>query len=275
MSAAVNGYLVSDLIGLALEQLGVGVGGQNADPAGATSGLMHLNMLLAQWQRRRWLVPNLVDRAFLSTGASVYRIGPGGDLDTPVRPAEIVSAYARLLNGAHPSISGQFYDPQFSPDFAVGDDGLSGLAQPIDYPLTLIPSYEDYAAIGLKGLRTWPTCCHYNPVYPFGEFRPWPISPAGVWEFHLLFAQPLTAGLALADTLNLPPEYWDAVMWCLAARLAPSYGQEASQTVIANARAALATIRSANLQIPTLGMPAALNSSSAPFWWPGLQTQRL
>ncbi|WP_048855147.1 hypothetical protein, partial [Gluconobacter thailandicus] len=37
--AANTGYLASDLIGMALEQLGVGVGGQNADPQGLASGV--------------------------------------------------------------------------------------------------------------------------------------------------------------------------------------------------------------------------------------------
>lgn len=64
-------------------------------------------------------------------------------------------------------------------------------------------------------------------------------------------------------------------MWSLAARMAPSYGQEASPTVIAAAKAALSTIRSANMQVPTLGMPAILTPLSNPFYWPGLEIQKL
>ncbi|MBS1063434.1 hypothetical protein JK185_10305 [Gluconobacter wancherniae] len=273
---ATTGYLVSDLVGMALEQLGVGVGGTNADPQGLISGVMHLNMLLAQWQRRRWLVPNLVDEAFISTGASVYYIGPGGDLDTPVRPAQIEAAYARLLNGAPQQQDGDFANTDFaSSDFSTQNSGIDGPGYPIDYPLSPIPSYEDYAGLSLKALKTWPNYFHYNPAFPLGEFRPWPIPQEGIWEFHVLYAQPLPAGLTASSPINLPPEYWDAIMWCIAARLAPSYGQQVNEVVVSQARSALATIRSANTQIPTLGMPSILTPISNPFYWPGLEIQKL
>ncbi|GBQ72592.1 hypothetical protein AA103196_3104 [Ameyamaea chiangmaiensis NBRC 103196] len=271
-----SGYLVSDLVGLALEQLGVGVGGMNMDPQGLASGVMHLNMMLAQWQRRRWLVPNLVDMAFPSTGTSVYYIGPGGDLDTPVRPDKIEGAYARLLNGAPLSEQGEFAPTDFAAaDFATPVNGLDAGVQPIDYALEIIQSYEDYAGLGLKALRSWPNYAFYNPVFPMGEFYPWPIPTGAIWEFHVLFKQPLQTDLSLTSPINLPPEYWDAIMWCLAARLAPSYGQEASPTVTALAKSSLGTIRASNTQIPTLGMPSILTPISNPFYWPGLEIQKL
>lgn len=298
-----TGYLVSDLVGMALETLGVGVGGQNVDPQGMNSGVMHLNLTLAQWQRRRWLVPNLVDRAFMSTGESVYHVGPGGDLDVSVRPARIETAYARLVSSQNfvPSTDGDFVSGDFAAgDFSEPTDGLdptqlqqqlftaqfnpaqfptenifSGTPNPIDYPLTPIPSYEDYASIGLKGMRTWPSCFYYNPAFPFGEFRPWPIAQGGLWEFHLVYPEPLPTNLTASSAINLPPEYWDAILWTLAARLAPSYGQQVNDVIASQARAALNTIRAANTQIPTLGMPSILNNRNAPFWWPGLEIQRL
>lgn len=271
-----SGYLVSDLVGMALETIGIGVGGQNSDPSGLNSGVMHLNMLLAQWQRKRWLVPNLVDMAFASTGASVYYIGPGGDLDVPVRPAQVKAAYGRLLNGAPLSEIGDFTPVQFSSDFDTGSDGLDGPGYPIDYTLTAIPSYEDYAGLGLKALKTWPSMYHYNAAFPMGEFRPWPIPPAGIWEFHVLIQSALPSNLTATSPINLPPEYWDAIMWTLAARLSLSYGQEPSPSVVAMAKAAITTIRGAYAtQIPTLGVPAILTPRNNPFWWPGLEIQRL
>ncbi|MBS1093838.1 hypothetical protein [Gluconobacter wancherniae] len=282
MSASLNGvpgssgYLVSDLINMSLRQIGVGAMGTTASDADLSDAVMHLNMMLAQWQRKRWLVPNLVDLSFVSTDASLYYVGPGGDLDTPVRPDKIEAAYARLLNGAPISTPGDFLPIDFTgADFAVPVNGLDGDAQPIDFPLSIIQAYEDYATIGLKALRTWPSFCHYNPAYPLGEFRPWPIPAAGIWEFHLVFKQPLQSGLKPADPINLPPEYWDAIMWTLAARIAPSYGQEASSTVTALAKSALNTIRTSNTQIPTLEMPAILIPISNPFYWPGLEIQKL
>jgi len=270
-----SGYLVSDLISMALRQIGIGAMGTTASAPDLSDGVMHLNMMLAQWQRKRWLVPNLIDRAFMSTGKSVYYVGPGGDLDIPVRPDKVEAAYARLLNGAPQSVSGQFSQSDFDGDFLVSEDGLNAGVQPIDYGLEIIQSYEDYAGLGLKALRSWPNYAYYNPAFPMGEFRPWPISAPDIWEFHIVFKSPLPSSVALTDAINLPPEYWDAIMWTLAARMAPSYGQEASPTVVANAKAALTTIRASNTQVPTLGMPAILTPINNPFYWPGLEIQRL
>lgn len=165
-----TGYTVSDLVNMALRQIGVGAMGTTASAPDIADGVMHLNMMLAQWQRKRWLVPNLVDEAFLSTGASVYYIGPGGSVDVSVRPAQVLSAYARLLNGALQQADGDFSGADFVPDdFSVPNTGIDGPGYPIDYSLTPIPSYEDYAALGLKALRTWPSYYHYNPAFPLGS----------------------------------------------------------------------------------------------------------
>ena len=55
-----------------------------------------LSGLLAQWQRRRWLVWALTDTTAISTGAQSYTIGPSADFDV-ARPDRVDSAFARLL----------------------------------------------------------------------------------------------------------------------------------------------------------------------------------
>lgn len=267
-------YLVSDLVGLALRQIGVGAMGTVASDQDLADGVMHLNMLLAKWQQEKFIVPNLVDICVLSTGASIYYIGPGANFDVGQRPARIEAAYARLANGANfrTSQSGDFLALDFSQDFLVNDDGLvgAGPSGPLDYPLALIASYEEYSAISLKGLQTWPSALFYSPAYPYGELRFWPIPKAGLWELHLVVKQSLQSSLAAETPLSLPPEYHDLLMWTLAARLAPSYGQEASPTVVQMAKSAMSTIRSANQQIPRVQMPALLGSkgvaASNPWW---------
>lgn len=269
---------VRALVDLALRQIGVGAQGTTSSDADIADAVMNLNMMLANWQRRRWLVPNLVDHCFMATGQSVYTIGPGGDLDLPLRPSQIDAAYARLLSDASGrSTPGEFSPDDYDGEFVLPKNGLDASGSwPVDYPLQEIPSYEDYSAISIKALRSWPNYYHYNPAFPLGEFRPWPI-PGGtqIWELHVLFNEILPASLTPDSQIDLPPEYADAIMWALAARLAPSYGQEASPTVTANAKAAIATLRTANHQVPTLGMPATLTSGDNPFCWPGLQIRRL
>jgi hypothetical protein len=267
-SMQVADYKVSDLVALALRQIGVGASGTAPAAADLSDGLMHLNMQLAQWQRRRWMVPTLTDVSCASTGLGTYSVGPRAQLAIGTRPERIEAAYARLLmNGAQGTVSGDFSSLDFDPsDFLVGnDEGLDQATLTYDFPLALLESREDYAAIGVKNLRTWPALAYYAPTYPTGTLYVWPIPAAGTWEIHILAPQALPSGLKATDTINLPPEYADAIMWTLAARLAPSYGQEVSQTVAAFARAAQNTIRNANGQVPSLSLPGCLQSR----WWGG------
>ncbi|TPW36597.1 packaged DNA stabilization gp4 family protein [Oecophyllibacter saccharovorans] len=314
------------LVTLALLQIGIGAMGTAPGEPDVQSAFAHLRMMLAQWQRRRWVVPCLLDHAWPCTGKEVYTIGPGGDLDVARRPDKIEAAYARLYPYAPDTLDDDIVavtavqvagppDPQpfpggvtpapgpgdcvtgvseaqaegpegvpwraevdetvALPAFTGGTDPGYGSQWPIDYPLEIIDSYEDYAGIGLKRLNTWPNYCHYNPCWPIGEFRPWPVPTGDRWELHVLFKAQLDQGITLEQPIQLPPEYAEAIVYNLACRVAPSYGQEASPTVAALAKAALTTIRSANTQIPDLGMPAILNPVASPFYWPGLAIQKL
>ncbi len=270
-----TGYLVSDLVGLALRQIGVGAMGTAPAPQDISDGVMHLNMLLAKWQQQRFMVPNLVDMPLMSTGASVYYLGPEGDFNVANRPARLNAAYIRLANspGFQPAELGDFTAANFSPtDFDTGNDGLSSAAAggPLDFPLTIISSYEEYARIGLKGLKTWPSAVYYSPAFPLGELRFFPIPVAGMWELHIVVKEQLPATLSAESAINLPAEYWDAIMWGLAVRLAPSYGQEVSPTVAAMAKAAIAVVRAANQQILRLQMPMAIGprtQAAVNPWW--------
>ncbi|OAJ69040.1 hypothetical protein [Gluconobacter cerinus] len=270
-----TGYLVSDLVGLALRQIGFEGLGTNPSTADLADGVMHLNMLLAKWQQQRFLVPNLVDLPLISTGASIYYLGPGGDFDAPQRPARLDGAYVRLTTGGgfQPSSLGEFAPTQFDPsEFDTGSDGLASgaAAGPLDFPLSVIHSYEEYASIGLKGLRTWPSAVYYNPAFPLGELRFFPIPQASMWELHVLVKQQLPNNLKANDPINLPQEYWDLIMWTLAVRMAPSYGQEASPTVAAMAKSAFSAIRAANQQTPRVQMPAAVAPNGCAAvnpWW--------
>lgn len=74
----ISGYLVSDLINLSLRQIGIGAMGTTPSDEDISDGVMHLNMMLAQWQRKRWMVPCLIDLAFpVTESKSIFYIGPG------------------------------------------------------------------------------------------------------------------------------------------------------------------------------------------------------
>jgi hypothetical protein len=178
--------------------------------------------MMAQWQRKRWLVPSLTDMAITSTGAQYYTIGP-------VRPTTLHAAYARLSPGS---------------------------AQPLDISLGIMRSREDYSAVTLKNLTRFPAVAYLDTAWPTGRVYVWPIPTAGTYELHFVFPEALPTYSALTDPINLPPEYMQALIYELAVRLAMQYGQTPAPANVQAMRAALNTIRLANAQIPTQAMPA-------------------
>ena len=196
----------------------------------------NLNAMVSTWNRERWLVYNLIDTAVTSTGAQSYTIGVGGTFNVP-RPDRLETAYARLLTGS-PS-------------------------NPFDFPLTLIYSREDYAALTLKSLTTFPTSVFLNSDWPLGSVYVWPIPAAGQFELHMVLKNTLPAYVNLSDVISLPPEYENAMIYNLAARLRPLYKLPPEPTVLGLAKASLGIIRSSNAQVPELRMPSSvLNNRS-------------
>ena len=120
---------VVQLLFLALREAGRitdehGVTDGSADVDAAFSQLV---MMMAQWSKKRWLVFDDIDVSTVSAAVGEYTIGPGG-LFNCARPDRIESAFVRM---------GSTY---------------SGTNSPIDYPLEVLDSREDYYTITAKSL---------------------------------------------------------------------------------------------------------------------------
>jgi hypothetical protein len=218
-----------DIITLALKKAGVVGVGQTPEAEDTNDAFTDLNMMLGQWSRRRWLVFHLVDVAKVSTGAASYTVGPGGDFNV-ARPDRIESAYVRSLQQAAPN-------------------------RP-DYPLSVMTSMEDYAAVGLKSIVGFPRMVFLDSGFPTGTLYPWPIPTTGLYEIHLLFKADLAGFAALTDDVNLPPEYQEAIVYNLVVRLYASYPTLTPNPVtVALAKSSLNTVRNSNVQIATLKLP--------------------
>ena len=242
-----------DIIDFALRDAGVLGVGQTASAEDINGGLRRLNMMLGQWNAQRFLVFRLMDAWCQSTGAINYMVGPGGDIEMPVRPARIEGAFFRQ-GGSTPQ--------EFALDGSIAD-GSDVLAPAItggniiDWPLTLMESREEYNAIALKGLGMFPTAAYYDPQMPFGRLYVWAVPPSA-YELHILVRAPLQAFQSLNDNFLLPPEYEEAIHYNLVVRLQNAYGLQPTPFAIDRARNAMSVIRSANAQIPLAKMPASL-----------------
>ena len=190
-------------------------------------------MMLAQWQRKRWMVYSLDDVSFTPTGSASYTVGIGGTVNIP-RPDRIEAAFVRLTNGP----------------------------MPVDYPLALLESREDYNKIALKNLQTFPQLAFYDAAFPLANLYIWPAPAATNYQVHISVKTSLSSFAGLTTSMNLPPEYQEALLYSLAARLRPMYGMQPDPSITALSKTAMNVIRNANAQIPRLTIPPALTRDS-------------
>ncbi len=221
----------SALIMRALKKSGVNGVGQTPSPVDLADALDDLNDMFGQWQRRRWLVTDLAEVVFSSTGKHLYTVGSDVTNDIIMtRPDRLADAFIR-----------------FNPNAATS----------VDSRLGIIESRQDYNEISLKGQQGTTTSVYYDPAFPIGRLYLWPTPVAnGQTEIHLFFKSQEFLTLGLNDNINLPPEYNEAMLYNLAARLRPSYQLPPDPSIVAIAKSALATIRKTNAQIPELDMPS-------------------
>lgn len=222
---------VNDLVNSALKKSGVLGVGQTASPEDSNDAFNEINYMLAQWNRKRWIVPHLVDTSINSTGAESYTVGTGGDFNI-ARPDRLEFAYFRLLN-----TTGQ---------------------NEVDYPVEILEAREDYARIALKSLVTWPSYVFYDSAYPLGSVFFWPIPQANLYELHILTKAVLESFTSLSQSFNLAPEYEAAIIYNLAARLRPNYQLPPEPSITALATDSLNVLRNANAQVPRLRIPRQL-----------------
>lgn len=222
-----------DIVTFSLRASGILGVGQSALAEDNSDVFAALNAMIGVWNRRRWLIYHLIDTAHVSTGAVSYSVGPGGNFNIP-RPPRLEAAFFRQY-------------PSDSP-------------QVVDYPLEILQSREDYNQIALKTLISWPTYIFYDAAFPTGYVYPWPVPQASIYELHLTTMDTLATFNSPVQTINLPPEYFEALWTNLTLRLGAIYpGASITDDTRSLAKASLAGIESANTQIPRLRMPAGIS----------------
>lgn len=219
----------NEIIHQSLKKSGVLGVGQRALAEDINDAFLDLNDMVAQWQRKRWLVWHLTDNALISTGAQSYTVGPGGQFPFTVRPDRLEAAFFRQLIQSTPN--------------------------QVDYPLDILEARESYNEIALKQLSSFPMYIFYDPAYPIGRVYPWPIPQASIYEIHITVKELLSSFVTLTQAIILPPEYMAALKFNLARRLRSSYRLPMDPELNALARDALNVLRMANAQVPRLRMP--------------------
>lgn len=175
-----------DFCTLALKEAGVVGVGQTPLAEDINDAFTLLNRMIAQWQKKRWLVPNLYSISKVANGAKSNLIGPG-QFYNAARPDKIQAAYFRQLTGAP------------SPN-------------DVTFPLTWITSWEDYSRVMLKNLASWPQYFFYDAAFPYGNVYIWPI-PDATYEVSLVLKGPIgfTTQIEDGQFVNQGSAYTDGV----------------------------------------------------------------
>lgn len=226
-----------DIVNQALWKSGITGRGIPPSATDSADALADLNDMLAQYRSDRFMVWNEVNTGFVCDGRTVpYTVGPGGDYALTPRPNRIYAAFVR----------------QFSNQ--VGN-------LPVDTPLKVIDSRDEYDRVTTKTLATFPMAVFLDAAMPLGQLYvyPWPF-PAGAYGIYITTKGTMPVITLNTDLSSFPEVYIPCMKFNLARRLRQAYGKgmKPDLELIKLANDALDAVMLANLQLPELGMPVSL-----------------
>lgn len=238
--------LVQDIISLAMRTSGVLGVGQTPLAQDLTDCQNLLTLIMQQWRQKRWLVFRLDNVTFpITLWQPSYSVGPSNATTPPdvvvtgnYRPANIQSCYLRQLVGSGPN------------------------SFPVDFPMRILRSRQEFDAIRLKSLGSWPSLVYYDPTIPAGQLYIWPIPIQQIFELYIGFQQAIDMAAEGTQTVELttllPAETQLALMYQLALQVCIAWKLPPDQELAAAARASVNTLRMTNFALQPLAMPTAL-----------------
>lgn len=184
-----------DIINRALRLIGVLAQGETATTEQITEANIALNSLVKAWQAdgmslwaiKQYSVP-------LTAGTSTYNIGVGQTINTP-KPLKVIQAFN------HNTTSN------------------------VDIPMRII-TRQEYNILGNKTSSGNPIQCFYEPLIDYGVLHVFPVPSTAEQSANtitIVYQRPYEDFDASADTPDFPQEWYDAVTYGLASRLAGEY----------------------------------------------------
>lgn len=209
---------VLDLISASLLWIGaLGVGETPSAEEGA-QGLATLNDLLASWSAEQvYIYTQAKDSLTTQAGIAAYDFGPGATAINSTRPLRIVHADV-LFGGAV---------------FPVAVIGLADWKG--------IPDRTAAASDLTKALY-----CDY--AFPIANVNVYPVPKTANGTIELYSLKELASVAALTDTIDLPAGYARALRFALGVDLAPAFGRQLTDPMLALAMSASATLKQLNAQ---------------------------
>jgi hypothetical protein len=193
---------VRDVVKAALRKARVTGFGEAPDADDAEVAMDELNFMLKGWQNRRYNLWTKTAGSLALTTAAVYTLDP-------VRPLRILSARFKR-NG-------------------------------IEVPMQRM-TRDEYDELPNKATTGQPTQFYYDRQREAARFYVWPVLATAAGEtIEYTYDRELEDVTSLDDTLDMPGEWWDAVVYGLAVRMLETLNMPAPQTLILRAEYLLET----------------------------------
>lgn len=173
---------VNDLGVAVLSDLGVYGAGETPSAEDMALFLARLNDWIDALKTDSLSVYTVTRSVWTLTSATSYTVGTGGTvaIDRPLNPQRIEN------------IGYQATSPTPTEEFLFGK----------------CLSEEEYDCIPIKGLTSpYPTAWYYNPTYPLGALKPWPVPTSSGLQGVIYSQTPVSEFAALTDVIALPPSY--------------------------------------------------------------------
>ena len=223
----------------------IGIVGDSEQPTSyqADNGLYALNEMIGAWNADDLMIyTTSFSQVAINVAKQTWTIGPGGDIDTPVRPSEIDAA--NIIQNA-------------------------STQNPVTLPMSIL-SPNEWAEIRSKNSTSnYPRFLYCNGDWPLATMFLWPSPNVSDCKLEVLFNSPLNQALTLDTVEALPPAYRQAIRFNLAVILAPEYGREASQAVQAQAYKSKNIIAQNNQNIDRLDFDSGIQGTLGGAYWIG------
>jgi len=234
-------FSVFEIIQQSLQLIGAVSFGESIEAAVSQSSLLQLNSLLRKWSNSYMnyttydqIYVTSANKPFISMGSAIngeFATSSLGDISA--RPATIDQV-----------------------DIIMGT-----LTFPVD-----IKTYSEYTRIALKNIVSIPKFCYYKEGMPFNELWFFPIIPSS-YSVRVVGKSYLPQYTNISESVIMPPEYVEALIYNLALHLAPMFGQNPSEGLIMMANSGMKHIKHKNVitNIPRM-MNDFSGSGSRNFW---------
>ncbi len=194
----------NDIIAHALKLIGVVAAGESPTASDYADGKASLNSMVKAWQAKGInLWRETEDTLTLTASQASYTFGTGGD--KTYRPLRITSLRSKT------SASGT------------------------ELPCRLLSRVEYFDQRPNKTTTGQPTEYYYDAQLATGRLYLWPAPYASTYVVAYTYVRPFEIFNTTTNTPDFPAEWVDAMQWNLALYLAPMYGVQPSQIVMAKA----------------------------------------